>query len=104
MSGLTIGSIIPFGGYDWRILAIQNNTALVITEDIIELRAYNDVYKDTTWADCELRRYLNGAFYESFREADRSRIVPVMNKNCDNHWYGTRGGEDTRLGWKNWSY
>ena len=29
MKELPIGSIIPFGGYDWRILDIQNHTALV---------------------------------------------------------------------------
>ena len=96
MKELPIGSIIPFGGYDWRILDIQNHTALVITEDIIELRAYNDVYKDTTWSDCELRRYLNSEFYGSFNQADRSRIIPVMNENPDNQWYGSKGGEDTK--------
>ena len=96
MKEYNIGGTIPFGGYNWRILGIQNHAALVITEDIVELRAYHDVYKDTTWADCELRKYLNGEFYDKFNEINKSKIIPVTNKNPDNPWYGTKGGEDTQ--------
>ncbi|MGG6312417.1 DUF6273 domain-containing protein [Paenibacillus macerans] len=55
-----IDSILSFGGYNWRVLDTQSNAALIITEDIIEQRAYHDAYKDITWADCALRKYLNG--------------------------------------------
>ena len=91
-----IGSIISFGGYKWRILDTQGNTALIITENIIEQRIYYDAYKDITWAECALRKYLNGEFYDKFSATDKSRIIPVINKNSDNQWYGTKGGEDTQ--------
>lgn len=87
---------IVFGRYEWRVLDIQNDAALIITEDIVEKRPYHDVYKDITWADCQLRKYLNGAFYNKFNEADKSRIISVTNKNLDNPWYGTNGGADTQ--------
>ena len=90
------GDKISFGSYEWRVLEVQNNTALIITEYIIEQRAYHDAYKDITWADCSLRKYLNGEFYDKFTTADKSRIVPVLNKNPDNQWYGTKGGTDTQ--------
>jgi len=96
MEEINIGSIIPFGGYNWRILDIKDNAALIITEYIIEQRVYHDAYKDITWADCSLRKYLNGEFYDKFNMADKSRIIPVINKNPDNQWYGTKGGADTR--------
>ena len=89
------GDKILFGNYEWRVLEVQNNTALIITEYIIEQRAYHDAYKDITWADCSLRKYLNGEFYDKFTTADKSRIVPVLNKNPDNQWYGVKGGADT---------
>lgn len=95
MEDFNIGSTMPFGDYNWRILDIKNNTALIITENIIEHRAYHDVYKDITWADCSLRKYLNGEFYDKFNVTDKSRISPVINKNPDNQWYGSKGGEDT---------
>ena len=96
MEDYKIGSIISFGDYNWRVLDIQNNAALVITEEIIEQRAYHDAYKDITWADCALRKYLNGEFYDKFNVTDKSRIIPVINKNPDNQWYGSKGGEDTQ--------
>lgn len=91
-----VGDKIVFDRYQWRILDIKNNMALIITEDIIEQRTYHNVYKDTTWADCELRKYLNGEFYDKFTAANKSRIVQVTNKNTNNQWYGANGGEDTQ--------
>lgn len=96
MEDFKMDSILSFGGYNWRVLDIQDNVALLITEDIIEQRAYHDAYKDITWADCSLRKYLNGEFYDKFSEADKSRIMPVLNKNLDNQWYGSKGGVDTK--------
>ena len=90
------GDKISFGNYDWRVLDIQNGMALIITEYIIDHRSYHNVYKDITWADCSLRKYLNGEFYDQFTEEDKSRIIPVLNKNPDNQWYGTKGGTDTQ--------
>jgi hypothetical protein len=96
MEDIKIHSSLSFGSYNWRVLDIQNNRALIITEDIIEQRPYHDAYKDITWADCGLRKYLNGEFYDKFNETDKSRIIPVINKNLDNQWYGSKGGADTQ--------
>ncbi|GMQ60704.1 hypothetical protein AN1V17_51060 [Vallitalea sediminicola] len=96
MEEFNIGGTITFGGYNWRILDIKNNAALIITEYIIEQRSYHDAYKDITWADCSLRKYLNGEFYDKFNTTDKSRITPVINKNHDNQWYGSNGGADTQ--------
>jgi hypothetical protein len=93
---MQVGDKIVFDKYEWRVLDIQNNTALIITEDIIEQRAYHEAYKDITWADCSLRNYLNGEFYNKFTAVDKSRISPITNKNPDNQWYGSKGGVDTR--------
>lgn len=95
MEEFYIGSILSFGGYNWCILDIKGGSALMITENIIEQRPYHDVYKDSTWADCALRTYLNGGFYDRFNTIDKSRIVPVVNTNSDNQWYGSTGGADT---------
>ena len=96
MKSFNIGEIIQFGDYNWRVLDIKNNTALLISEYIIEQRSYHDAYKDITWADCTLRKYLNSDFYDKFNATDRSRIVPTLNSNPDNEWYGSKGGIDTQ--------
>ncbi|MDQ0090421.1 hypothetical protein J2T12_003844 [Paenibacillus anaericanus] len=95
MEEIKIGSALSFGGYNWRVLDLHNDKALIITEDIIEQRPYHSAYKDITWADCALRNYLNAEFYEKFSKADQSRIIRVLNQNSDNLWHGSLGGEDT---------
>ena len=90
------GDKIIFGEYEWRVLDIQKNAALVITENIIEWLPYHNKYTAVTWSGCALRKYLNGEFYDRFSETDRAKIIPVTNKNPDNQWYGTVGGEETR--------
>lgn len=92
---MKVGSIITLADYNWRVLDVRGDTALVVTEEIIDQRPYHDAYKEITWADCALRKYLNGAFYDHFSEADQKRVVTVINKNPDNQWYGATGGVDT---------
>lgn len=96
MKEFSIGEVMSFGDYNWRILDIKDDAALIITEDIIEKSPYHDVYEAITWADCSLRKYLNVEFYDKFNAADQSRIIPVINKNPDNQWYSTKGREDTQ--------
>jgi len=96
MEGFNIGSILSFGNYNWRVLDTQNKTALIITEQVIERRSYHDINEDTTWAKCNLRKYLNGDFFNRFNATDKSKIVPVTNKNDDNQWYNGKGCEDTK--------
>ena len=93
---MKIGDKILFGDFEWRILDLQDNRVLIITEYIIEQRSYHDFYKEITWADCSLRKYLNAEFYNKFNDYEKSRICEVTNKNTDNQWYGTKGGEDTK--------
>ena len=90
------GDKIIFNNYKWRVLDIQNSTALIITEYIVESCPYHENVKDITWADCSLRKYLNGEFYDNFSAEEKSRIIPTENKNSDNQWYGAKGGADTR--------
>ena len=90
------GDHIVLGNYNWQVLDIQEERALLITEDMIEQRPYHDAYEETTWADCALRQYLNGEFYDRFTVVDQARIIPILNENLDNQWYGTKGGESTQ--------
>lgn len=90
---MNIGDEITFGKYAWRVLDIQDGAALVITQHVIFQRAYHTAYEDAVWANCALRSYLNGEFYNAFSGDEKARIKPVVNQNPDNQWYGTPGGE-----------
>lgn len=95
MTTHTKSSSLKFGQYNWRILDIQDKKALIMTESMVSQEPYNDFAGEVTWSDCSLRKYLNNEFYNTFTEAEQSRIIPVINTNCNNQWYDSNGGEDT---------
>jgi hypothetical protein len=90
------GDIITFGAYNWRVLEVKDGKVLLLTENIIDLRWYHNEFADITWADCELRNYLNNEFYNQFNPDEKENIVSVTNNNPDNPWFRTKGGIDTR--------
>lgn len=90
------GGKIRFGKYDWFVLDKQEDKMLIITEKVIEKRLYHHEEAEITWETCDMRRYLNGEFYNSFDESERARILEVTNENPDNPWYGTKGGNPTQ--------
>ena len=90
-----VGDIIEFGGYDWRVLEVKDGKALVISEYVLYERQYHNDHEYPTWAESEIRQYLNGQFLESFTAAERNIIAETRNANADNPWFGTPGGSDT---------
>ncbi len=87
--------IISFGNLKWQVLDSKADKKMIITKDILELRWYHNEFVEITWADSEIRRYLNEEFFQSFSEVEKARIIPVLNKNADNPWFKTKGGLDT---------
>jgi len=90
-----VGDIIQFGGYDWHVLKVKDESALIISDKILEKREYNKEWVSVTWETCTLRAYLNGDFYDSFSETDKKRIIRTTNENPDNPEHEIDGGNDT---------
>jgi hypothetical protein len=91
-----VGSVIPFGGYNWRVLKTQDGKALLLSEKIIAKRKYHHSHTSITWAECDLRNYLNNDFYNSFSPADRARIVQTYISTNNNPWWrSVPGGSGT---------
>jgi hypothetical protein len=91
-----IGGNYKFGAYDWRVLDVQGDRALLVSKDIIAKKEYNETYTAVTWETCTLRKWLNKDFLHTFNKKDQSRIVITKNPNEDNQWYGTNGGGRTK--------
>lgn len=87
--------ILSFAGYHWQVLDAEDGRALIITRDIIALKWYHSTFADVTWADCELRKFLNAELYDQFSEDEKKKIIAVTNANPDNPWFKTKGGNDT---------
>jgi hypothetical protein len=86
---------IAFGPYAWRVLDVQEGRALLLSEEIVERRAYNDEFEPVTWKDCSLRKYLRNKFLQRFTPVQQEQMIEESIQNPDNLWYGTRGGETT---------
>ena len=103
-----VGDRIPFGQYPqgangemqplmWRVLAVENGRALLITDKLIDCVKYNEKRLDVTWETCTLRKWMNNDFIsKAFKSNQLAQIVTVTNQNPKNPQYGTKGGNATQ--------
>ena len=83
---LSAGDIIQFGDYDWRVLDVQGNQALIITDRVIGHQWYHHTFEAVKWEDSEIRQWLNGDFFASFSLQDQARVAETYVVNNDNPW------------------
>ena len=68
----------------WQVLAKTDDRMLVISRYGLETRPYHNTDQDITWADSDLRAWLNGTFYDTaFTTDEKARIIEVVNQNPD---------------------
>jgi len=93
---MKIGGLLFFGVSVWRILDIEDDRALVLSEEVMLKQAYHSHNVPITWEFCDLRNYLNDRFYnDNFSTDEKIRIAETKIVNNDNSQYGTSGGSDT---------
>ena len=101
-----VGSRVQFGSYPqstnspepimWRVLDVINGKALMISEDLLDCKQYDESYTDVTWETCTLRKWLNGGFLRTaFSVDEQKRMSAVRLTNPDNPSFGTKGGNST---------
>ena len=87
---------MTFGGRDWLVLNERDGAALIMSETVL-YRRFHPTETEVTWADSELREYLNGEFYDAFREEEKARILVTTLPPCyANPWHGP-GGNKARI-------
>ena len=88
-------SVINFGGISWQILDSDGEKLLLLAENILELKKYNDKFEATTWESSSIRKYLNGEFLERFSPEDKNKILESTVKNSGNIWIDSEDNGDT---------
>lgn len=104
-----VGDTVVFGVYEqdgdaangaeaveWLVLDVTDGKALLLSRYGLEAMPYNATEEAMTWENCSLRKWLNGAFYETaFSAEERDKVVlsKVLN-NADAN-AGIDGGNDT---------
>ena len=86
-AGVRVGDIVKFGSYEqdkfcgadpieWRVLAVENGRALLLSKYALEAKPYHNTDIDITWEESDLRAWLNGTFYDiAFSSSERVSLV-----------------------------
>lgn len=96
-----LGKVMEFGMYQgapirWRIVDASGRMRMLLAEDVVLRRAYNDLRVDSYWQTTTLRKYLNGPFLqEAFTPRERSMILNTRRANECNEQFYTNGGNVT---------
>ena len=81
----------------WRILKQTGDKAVLLADRMPDTCPFNDSYKDISWSDCNLRRWLNSEFLSrAFTQQERNAIEETDVKNAPNYYFGTDCGPDTK--------
>lgn len=77
LSNIEKGQVISFGRYNWRVLAVENGCAYLLADQIVAVKPFGKYsQKDrTSWEGCGLRKYLNGAFYDSSFSQEEKKLI-----------------------------
>lgn len=74
------------GSIEWRVLAVEDGKALVISEHLLDAREFDRSGGD--WKNSELRRWLNDDFMETaFSDTEENRIMLTANDDTGTQEY-----------------
>lgn len=96
LENITVGSIIKFGSYwqsksqfdgktpiEWRVLAINNNKALLISEYALDSKPFNQNLEEADWGKSTLRNWLNHFFLNAAFNKNEQTIIQLTNIVAD---------------------
>lgn len=80
----------------WNVLAVEDGKALLISEMGLDCRMYHGDNTTMTWENCDLRKWLNGEFFQSaFTAEEQAQILLTPTPNPGSTVHGAAGGNDT---------
>lgn len=96
--------IITFGAYPqtadgadrtpikWRVLENSGGELFMLSAYILDCKRYHGEYTDIIWRDCDLRKWLNDAFYDAAFSAAEKELVKTTH--CTNNGEGSPDTDD----------
>ena len=110
-SSFEVGDTVKFGTFEqdgnadngeeeieWLVIdaAANGESFLLLSRYALDCRPYDETYAPVTWEDCQLREWLNDAFYtDHFTDEEKEQILQTQSDNPDNDKYSTTGGAQT---------
>ena len=83
-----LGDYVKFGSYpqtsngqnkliEWQVLSIENNKMLVISRYGLDAKRFDS--SSNVWANSEIRKWLNGDFYNNVFSEDEKKVINFSN-------------------------
>jgi len=98
------GELVAFGAYphradgadrtpiQWRVLRNTGSRLFMLSERLLDCKRYHGANVNITWRDCDLRKWLNGEFYNAaFNAAEMESIATTL---CTGNGEGSPDTED----------
>lgn len=88
---MKLSDLLTFGTYAgepivWKAIAEENGRFLLLSQKVLEYRPfhndpvpkelYGKDYMETNWGTCDLRRWLNGTFFQQAFSEEEQRHIP----------------------------
>ena len=82
---------------EWIILrANADGSRVLMSKYALDCLPYHSSYAEVSWETSEIRKWLNGYFYnEAFSEDEKNQILGMRLENKNNPSTGAKGGNDT---------
>lgn len=102
--GAQPGDTITFGVYPqaahgadqmpitWRVLHNAGEELFLLSAAILDCKRYHGAFVDVTWRDCDLRQWLNGAFYAAAFDSAEQGLIKTTR--CTDNGEGSPDTDD----------
>lgn len=81
----------------WRVLEKDDHSAMLVADRLLDCEPFNTKAENVYWETCSLRSFLNdeknGFYANAFSETEKKSVLPSVNENPDNSYYGTKCGD-----------
>lgn len=92
----SVKDTVKLGKYDWLILEMDNDKALLMKKTSITGIPYNDSLNEVTWEESSLRKWLNSDYItDNFSAEEQENILLTDVENKANPLSGTEAGRNT---------
>jgi hypothetical protein len=87
---------VTLSGYDWRVLEVAGEPgerrALLLADRVVGSGPYHRAEEAVTWADCDLRAWLNSEFLAGLGKPVVDQVTELTIENAVNPTWDTPGG------------
>lgn len=80
----------------WRVLSVNGDDAFIMADTCLDYMKYNNMHADVTWETSDIRKWLNGDFYDNLcDENEKKAVKDTYVNNSDTTEVEHKSAKDT---------